>query len=38
MIDTAKVLEGINKTIVLTGSMQPARFKNSMLLLTLVLP
>ena len=29
MIDTAKVLEGINKTIVLTGSMQPARFKNS---------
>ena len=29
MIDTANVLEGINKTIVLTGSMQPARFKNS---------
>ena len=29
MIDTAKALEGINKTIVLTGSMQPARFKNS---------
>lgn len=28
MIDTAKVLRGIlNKTIVLTGSMQPARFR-----------
>lgn len=30
MIDTAKTLSVIpNKTIVLTGSMQPARFKNS---------
>jgi L-asparaginase len=30
MIETAKTLSGIrNKTIVLTGSMQPARFKNS---------
>ena len=30
MAETAKVLKGIvNKTIVLTGSMQPARFRNT---------
>jgi len=30
MINTARTLTGIpDKTIVLTGSMQPARFKNS---------
>ena len=30
MVETAKFLEDIeNKTIVLTGSMQPARFKKS---------
>ena len=30
MVETARALQGINeKTIVLTGAMQPARFKNS---------
>ena len=30
MVDTAKVLMGIpGKTVVLTGSMQPARFRNT---------